>query len=968
MRKPLDILKEESSTLGNHNRKYLLTIDSYLDCLKTRLEENGKVDQVHLWHYASDLRGEMSTVLDVGKDEREKLNLLGCFYALQYLHMNLSATNVLKLVSSPNKLKTYKDFMINIGNNFRFLTATYMENLLLLLLFEEEKPDFFIASVGTRADQDDIDIGIVDDGSIGRRSLNRAISRMAKEMMRFACSIHFHLSEHISKNSFSASISEYKDVLGKEIRDFIIISEILGAKRIIGSSELFNKFYKEISQTYYYSKKGDNKFNEGFIRGITGEVKSLTIRPLARNKINPKDNALRIIKGILSAKKTLFNVHETNNWDIIEELKEKDRKRANHYSELEEALTFFEIFRYLYQLFVVQEEEIRINEVGMLDNLAIVAKFMGYEDIGVLRAHNHLLVHYYEFVKKVRRIIPVLISDIEKHLRQNSVFTSIFSQEKEGSVAERAEKTLPLRFVKNLRFFRGTTYWEDILDTLNSDRLLLKNFTSDLNSLTEHRKLSLIKRYIDWVNYDLYSLIKLLIIIEKSGPDSLPLFRLFNKMFLESMSETSEVTKRLTNIFMWYGNLIYDYLSLLEEDSLSRFRTCLNDKFLDKELIKERNTLRYLTELFQRTSKYFKRFMDRAVDIYPESVRYVKDTQKLEEVSKGILGEIKSFEGFEAKKKALGDYYDIEFLRVALEALEGASVEKIDATFSEFCDNYINILVDICKDQIEKKIGVKVFTGDLLAIFATGGHAREQAFNDDYDLIVILDSRDENIRELSTKVIAMMNQEITKRGTIPHFRFAEHFGNYVATMDEIISLLMKERESDFIEKSQILGSRMVVGSEKFRKSFEKKVISPYIFDKRDKYIKDMIKEIQSRQEQARNDPSLSNDIKEGIGGLRDIEMLILIYKAKYEIRDPVNSRIFDTLIEFIPQHKKEIESLVQDFDYLKNLRNIYRLSVAANDIIDFSNLNSRQKSLFKDFNKTRNSIFKTIKKLITELS
>ncbi|MCK4584124.1 hypothetical protein KAU13_01780, partial [candidate division WOR-3 bacterium] len=394
MRKPLDILKEESSILGNHNRKYLLAIDSYLDCLKARLEEKGKVDQVHFWHYATDPKSEMSSALDVGRDEREKLNFLGCYYALQYLHMNLSFINVLKLVSSPNNLEIYKVFMKNIGNNFRSLTASYMDNLLRLLLPENERFEFFIASVGTRADQDDIDIGIVDDGSQNRKYLNYAIGRMAKEMMKFACSIHFHLSEHISESTYSASIPEYRYVLDKAIGDFIIISEILGAKRIIGSSELFGKFYKEISQRYFFRKNEYNKFNEGFIRGITGEVKSLIIRPLARKKINPKDDALRIIKGILSAKKTLFNIHETNNWDIIDKLKEKDNFRLSYYSELERALSFFEIFRYIYQLLVVQEEEIRINETGMFDNLATVARFLGYEDVGVLRASDHLLVHY----------------------------------------------------------------------------------------------------------------------------------------------------------------------------------------------------------------------------------------------------------------------------------------------------------------------------------------------------------------------------------------------------------------------------------------------------------------------------------------------------------------------------------------------------------------------------------------------
>jgi hypothetical protein len=968
MRNPFEILKEDAKILGNHNKKYLLSSERFLDKFKKRLEEKEKVDQVHLWHFASDLKREMSIVANIGENQKEKLQLLGCYYGLQYLHMNLSYINVLKLVSKPNNYALYKDFMINIGNNFRALTSAYMDNLLRLLLPEKDEKNFFIASVGTKADQDDIDVGIVDDGIENREVLNKSISKMAKEMMRFANTIHFHLSEHISKNSYSASIPEYKNVLDKSIGDFIIISEILGATKIIGSDKLFNRFYEEISMRYFFKGNGSNKFNEGFIRGLIGEIKSLIIRPLGKNKINPKNDALRIIKGIIAAKKTLFNIHKTNNWEIIDELKKKDKNRENCYWELERALTFFEIFRYIYQLMVVQEEEIRIKEPGMIKNIEAVAGILGYQDVGVLKSSDHLIVHYYESAEGIRNLTPKLIEDIEKHLRKNSIFIEIFSKQKKSPETERVERNLARRFMKTFRFFRGTTYWEDILSILRTDKQLQKGFLSDLSSLTKQQKDSVIKRYIDWVNYDLYSLIYLLKIIGKSGKENLHLFQLFNQSFLKSMEKTSGVTKRLSIIFMCYRKLIYDYLSLLDNESLNCFSQFLMDKFLDKELVKERNALINLVSLLQKTSTYFKRYMNRAVAIHPESIRYVKETEKLEEISKGILGEIKSIKGFEAKKGALGEYYDIEFLRVGLETLKGTSVKRTNAIFSEFCDNYITILFDICKDKIESEYGKKVITGDLLAIFAAGGHAREQAFNEDYDLIVILDSKNEEIRELSTKIIALMNTEITRRGTIPHYRFADYVGNYVMLMDELRDLLSQERKSGFIDKSQILGSRMVVGSEKFRRKYEKMIIYPYIFNKKEKYIKDMTEEIKSRHKQVKNSPLLANDIKECIGGLRDIEMLTLIYKAKYEITKPVNSKVFDILSEYEPANKENFQLMGDSFDYLKNLRNIYRLKVAANDRIDFTNLEKYDRTLFRDFRKTKDMVNKTMNSMLKDLT
>jgi len=964
MRKPLEILRDDAQVLGNHNKKYILAIETYLDTLKKRLEEKGKVDQVHLWHMTDNFEREMSIVLRSGTNKRENLNLLGCYYSLQYLHMNLLSINRLRLVSCANNVSIYKDFMLSIGTNFRKLTTAYICNLLEAFLPSKKTIEFFIASVGTRADQDDIDVGIVDEGSKNRRYLNSAISRIAREMLKFACSIHFHLSEHISKNSYCASIPEYNEVLNKQIRDFIIISEILGATRIVGSPELFNRFSKEISERYFYKKTNINTYNEGFLRGILGEVKSLIIRPLGKTKIHPKDDGLRIIKGIIAAKKTLFDIHETNNWDIIEKLKEKNPERENQYWQLDRALSFLEIFRYLYQLLVVQEEEIRIREPGVYNNISNVARFLGYVDIGTLKAPEHLLVHYYEYVNYLRNVVPALIADIENHLRTKSIFVDIFKQQKR-KIPE--EKNLAIKFVKNFRFFRGTTYWEDILDTLNSDTSLLHSFTKDLNSLSKNQKRTVLSRYIDWVNYDIYSLIRLLVIIEKSGTTNQTLFHLFNSMFLNSMKTSSQVTKRLANIFMCYRKLMYGYLSILDKEGLMSFKANLNDRYIERELAKERDKLRFLTDLLLKTSSYFKRFMDRAADMFPQSISYLSEPERLEEISKGILGEVRNMESVEAKKKALGDYYDIEFFRVAVETINGAAVQEINAAFSEFCDNYINMIFDVCKEEVENEHGKKVFTGDLLAIFAAGGHAREQAFNDDYDLIVLLDSRNGKIRELSMRVIALMNQEITKRGTIPHYRFADHFGNFVVLVDELETLFKEENEYSFIDKSQILGSRIVVGSEKFKRKFDKRIIYPYIFAKKKEYIMDMIKEIDSRQKQAKDDSLLSNDIKEGIGGLRDIEMLILIYKAKYEIKEPVNGKIFDKLKSLEPYHMREIDTLGKAFDYLKNLRNIYRLTVAANDSIDFSSLDARQKKIFKDFQKRRHSVNKTIKYLFKEL-
>ena len=124
---------------------------------------------------------------------------------------------------------------------------------------------------------------------------------------------------------------------------------------------------------------------------------------------------------------------------------------------------------------------------------------------------------------------------------------------------------------------------------------------------------------------------------------------------------------------------------------------------------------------------------------------------------------------------------------------------------------------------------------------------------------------------------------------------------------------------------------MIVGSKMFVKSFERRIIRPHIFTKKEKYALAMINEITSRHDQESQLRIPELNIKEGRGGLRDIEMLLLTYKAYYGLRDPINSQIVETLIRIIPDRAEQLKSLGYSADCLRYIRDLYRLSVSAED-------------------------------------
>ena len=961
-------LKEHNAEFGNHYQKYLQTIQRNLDALIQRLEEKKKRDAVHILHPTYDFGTQLAIVADVGKTRQEKLEFINTFFSLQFLLMNRQSVDHLRMgvrASDADKFAVYKTFMIDAGNNIRTLTSHYINQLLNIFVDEESCPEFVILGVGTKADQDDIDVGIIDSATKNRQEFNRAISQISQEMLKSAITFHFHLSEHIGGQFFSASIDEYKRALKHQIGDYVIIDEMLSGAVITGSESLFTNYQEEIIDKYFFHPNRDNKYHEAYLRGILGDISSLLARPIRSNRINFKEDGLRIIKNIICAQKTVFHIDKVNAWQILDDLRKKDAKRYREYCDLERSLTFFEVFRHLYQLLVTQDEEVELDAVAF-QNIRRVARTMGYADLGKCHAEEHVLVHYYEHIQNVRNVVPALLNDLKVHHEENSIFVSILNPHYGANIAQ--------DFLTKFKFFRGTSFWDDILDDFENEALL-NRFINDLDAFPPTKRKKLIKGYIEWVKYDLYSSIKFLTTLGRTKIGH-PLFVDLNRYLPEMLEDLPDVVRKLSYVFNRFPHLINNYLSLNDDKTLEFYLKLLETRIYEKEIAAIIDNLKSLIDIHLSSSVFYKRFFLRISERYPEAIKDLKSPELLREFGDGIYSDVQSMRTPKEKKEKLGDYYDFEMMRVGLRTLSGAAADEINIEYTEFSDRYILTLFDICRQEIDTQYTKRIITDDLLAIFAAGGHAREQAYDDDYDIIVLLNSDDEEVLSYCNKVISKMNSEIIKRSTIPHHRFADYFGRYVILLKEVESLLSEERADIFIEKSQILGARLVVGSHRFEKDFFDRVIKPFIFDQKDEYIKQMSDEISSRHKAAGNQQIIVEDnLKEGIGGLRDLEMILLIIKAEYRIMQPVNSKLFTEIANKQAELSEDLHRLLTAFNFLNNLRNTYRLTIGATDMIMPEMLNTAGrimgyqdgKKLYDEFNKTRSDVTHAIGNILNRL-
>ncbi len=925
-------LKIRTLNLGNQHRKYLHTISENLDGLCRRLEQHGAVERIHLWSTASNYRKEMAEIGSWSGNEDERLSDLGCYFALQFLQMKLDALDslVVELRKSPERLPVYKQFMLRIGHEFRRLTAAYMNELMRIFLPTDAAVDYVVLGVGTRSDQDDIDLGVVDAGEENREVLTTAIARMNAEMLKKAISTHYHLSEHVcNSDCYSASVMDYEALLNSEIHDFVIINEMLGAARIIGNRKLFFKFRDQVTMRYYYdpAQPADWKFHEGYLRGIVGETRSFALRAFSHDHLNPKVDGLRMIKAALYAAKTIFHLRQVNGWALLETLQYHDPGRKAIYEKMEQALTFIEMFRYLYHLLVAEEEEIFYEDPTTRSNLNIVAEAMGFNHIGVASAVELLVAEYYQQAGMAKQAIINLLPQVVNHLTAISSFRRL-------DMSPRAD--FSEHFLSTAQFFRGARFWDDMLVLMRQpESELLQRLMQDLKQ-DEGKRADLLTQWVDWGQNSyllLFPLINLLFDRQETE-----LGEALAQEFLRRELSADQV-RRISVVFNNYPDMMAQLIAHLSEESRRWFHERLQIEVWDRQLVLDRDRLSNLIKLQFTTSKSVRRVLHKVLATHAEFFELINQPAELAVFGQGLGSQVNQILNFRQRRKKLAEFHDWEFLRVCLLALNRVPNSRVAEEYIEFSDAYLKQLFDICVQEVDEKHPEQKPERSLVSILVTGGYGHCLAFDDDYDLIILVDSDSVEVKAYYEAVFTKMHSEIARSGILPHYRLAEYTGSFTCTIRELKALLQNKEMDTFVDQSQLLGARMVMGSDRLRTGFYEFIIRPHIFAEKIRYSRAMLDEISNRHKVYAMDKIHAVSLKESPGGLRDVEMLLDILRALFEVNQHSNYRVFHTFQTILPEYCRQLTVLLKQYDFLRTMRNLHRLAIAADDCLNVAYLN-----------------------------
>ena len=931
---PLAGLPPEAEEFGNHHRKFLKAWNDGGAPLMEALDRAGLGDQVRpdtpfddplleLHHIRSALGGETG--------DPEVMRGMAAYYAIQFLHLNAQAVRMLAAPrvpahpSDPLGDERFPRLIDLLERRFRALSRGFLHHALIHHCRGAPLPPFAVLFVGAMSDHEDLDIAVVAEAG-DHQEFSAALARTQTTFFRHAQKLDPHLSQYIPGHRIWADVGEYKEILGRDLKNFVVVSQVIGAGFLVGDRKLFSRFRAEVHRRYF-SKGEDARFHEGFVRGAIEELRYLLAAHHSPSIINPKTEVYRVIKMLVAALRTVFGVEGSNAIRGLHDLGQADPAHAQQYGALAKAYAFNEVLRYLYALYVVQEDDIHLENAEVQAPLENIARLMGFGSA------EQLVQAYDENLTETLRAGRVLTGVLSEHLRESSFFYRAF---REGRLNQ--DSGAAATFLQLIKDFEGEVFWDDIVDLLRERPSLLADISEDLTGLEGETRHRLVGAYVEMMSAELPSLMRLLTLIatrSRGGRDEA-----LSLEFIDAVIASIEASEEQRSAYFEFcyssPGLLHRVISLYPPDRTQRLMAIVSAAEDDPRRKGTLHRHRALRALAFGHSKYLGRFIDNVLRARPHFIEVVDDFRRSRGLARRVLSEADHCPQHQQRVQVIGEYYDIEFVRTAVHGLLGGSQDLLEEEFHSFSDSFIEAQFKACVAKVSGEMagqGLQEALKDF-GFFATGGNARGEAFHDDYDYIAVADTDDEERLRTLNRIVAGAHFGILKRALVPHNRLIEHFGRYVVTLAELDAHLSSERDDLFIDQSEMLDSRLVVGDPKLSWRFAKRIMVPHVYGRRESYCQAMIEELGARHAGG-DDESTGIDLKEGRGGLRDINMLLLILKGASGVKAPLSLEVWDSLSERTDNEEtcRLLGELREHYRFIKRLRDLYRLAVAYDEIV-----------------------------------
>jgi hypothetical protein len=929
-----------SDLLGNHYRKNLRNIQDFLPLLLLRMRESGTISLFDFEKVSPFCYEEMELIHQFSHSQEEALDLLGCYYSLQLMTMNLNLLDIMEseMDSFTTRTALYKAMLFQGEVKFARLYSALIRTFVDILSESEMNlPEFVICHVGARRDQDDIDVGIIHRTGGDLVALNRVIGRLNREMYRRATQMHFYLSEHSGSKWFSARIDDYENLMDLDLKNFVIVTQLFGAVPITGSISLFEEFQKRVVMRYTYHEGADNRHYEGFVRGVVEEIRSLVVHNTRTGEIVPKVDGLRLAKMLVTARRATLGIVGGHFWKAFETLRHQDTLLQEEYAFLEEAIAFLETIRFLYQLTFVQEEGILYSDPHCRSALDRVAHLMGYPIKNGVLPSTELMRDYFKYSRRIKGISEIFKEEFKKYVEFIQIFQGLveFDVLKDPHVLS---VNMATDYIEIMERFHQTLPWGEFISYLEEEKAHRRRFFQDLGLLSQDQMRHTLERYLGAMSGDVETLIRFLVCFLKSSwrAEMKEVESEIKAVFSHTVHGPSFQKDSLFRLLLENSSLCLDFIRHIPPDlavdllvEIRKIRRNYKASLLDKVLSQ--------SFLYHYVSPILRRKIHRLVKRGLIQEEEVMDTVRLHAVSRKALNGIRSDSGFPARFQSLEDYYDLELIRFAFRSIRTGRFPRAD-----YMDSYVRRLTRLSLE--ERGLGHLVRDPKAFSLYATGGNARGEAFENDYDMFVLVDPSRIDPEPLH-HALQRIHRELARLGTIPHHRMGEQIGGFVFSLEALENYLDQGNPEDFIERTELMGSRLIIGGTELHRLFQESIVRQRLFGKKMELIDALKQEFKDLHPPASEFSSL--DLKQRRGGLFDITMLVSMLKAFFEIYEPRDLSSLRLLRQKDPSHSVEYEALFKARAYLTEVRGILKLTGYSTRIDD--NIEIRYPALIKGF-------------------
>ena len=245
---------------------------------------------------------------------------------------------------------------------------------------------------------------------------------------------------------------------------------------------------------------------------------------------------------------------------------------------------------------------------------------------------------------------------------------------------------------------------------------------------------------------------------------------------------------------------------------------------------------------------------------------------------------------------------------------EGADGAWVVLTLAEMVDTLMKKLFQCIISDVRYQSGGRA----QITLVATGGYGRgELNPYSDIDIMFLHNGKDSRrVEDIAQKILYFL------------WDMRLDVGYSVRTVDDCVEMA----NSDMTVKTALLDTRFICGNRTLFKDLQDTVLTQIMTKGSDAFIRQKVSELESRREKYGSSVYLLEpNIKEGDGGLRDLQTALWIAKVRFKVAKPRELMLKGILTE------QELETYAGLLSYLWRVRNeLHYLAGRRNDQLTFS--------------------------------